>query len=91
MHCNWLNNLASGPSVTKVQEQTFQQDANGVFIPSNSKLDFAPTDTCVKAGAFTISNAAPTFFNGNRTVSTHERRCCVIRPDETWVWVEADV
>ncbi|MEK6706178.1 MAG: hypothetical protein AABZ06_10345 [Bdellovibrionota bacterium] len=72
MHCNWLNNLASGPSVAKIQSQTFQQDTNGAFVPVNSKLDFAPTDTCVKADAFTISNAMPTFFNGSRTISAHE-------------------
>ncbi|MCM2277242.1 MAG: hypothetical protein NDJ89_04145 [Oligoflexia bacterium] len=69
MHCNWLNALASGPSVAKVQAQTFAQ-SGGKFLASTSKIAFAPTDNC--NGNFSVTGSNPNTYDGSYTVATND-------------------
>lgn len=71
MYCNWLNGLANGTSVAKVQGQTFSQAATGKFSAVTSNIAFAPTDTCQKSGTFAVTNSQPDAFNGTKTVTAH--------------------
>ncbi len=70
MHCNWLNALSSGPSVTKVQKQTMTQ-TSGVFLATTSLINFAPTNDC-NAASWTVSGADASFLNGAKSTTTND-------------------
>ena len=68
-HCNWLNALGAGPSVSRVQKQSIAQDSTGKFVNSGTaQINFAPTNDCTKAGTWAISASNPsTYDNSART------------------------
>lgn len=68
MHCNWLNGLANGSSVAKVQGQTFKQSGTK-FIPVTSNINFAPTDTC-NGSTYTVTNSSPTGYDSSSRSGT---------------------
>lgn len=71
MHCNWLNQLGSGPSIAKVQKQTIKE-SGGKFIVETSSINFAPTNSC-DAASWTVSAATgATFLEGSKSTSAND-------------------
>lgn len=70
MHCNWLNGLSSGPSITKAQKQSMTEGTTG-FTASSSSINFAPTNDC-NAASWTVSGATDSFLNGSKSTTAND-------------------